>query len=100
MTVLRGTDTSPSSGCSSPMIMRNKVVLPEPFGPTNPTFSPALSWNDASTKRTCLPYCLLIREKATTRRLLRRYAEQPARIGVLEHPQRTVGTGLHVANAV
>ena len=57
-----GTDTSPSSGASSPTIMRNSVVLPEPFGPTRPTFSPGLSWKEASTKRICLPYCLLMRE--------------------------------------
>jgi len=45
------TVTWPSSGCSSPAIMRKSVVLPAPFGPTNPTFSPVLSWNDASIKR-------------------------------------------------
>ena len=28
-----GTETSPSSGASSPTIIRNSVVLPEPFGP-------------------------------------------------------------------
>jgi uncharacterized protein (DUF1501 family) len=38
-----GTDTSPSSGASSPTIIRKSVVLPAPFGPTRPTFSPALS---------------------------------------------------------
>ena len=59
-----GTETSPSSGVSSPAIIRKSVVLPAPFGPTRPTFSPGLSWNEASTKRTCLPYCLLTREKA------------------------------------
>src|SRR3954453_21109512 len=58
-----GTETSPSSGVSSPVIIRNSVVLPEPFGPTRPTFSPGFSWNEASTKRTCLPYCLLTRAK-------------------------------------
>src|SRR5206468_3377331 len=57
-----GTDTSPSSGVSSPTIMRKSVVLPDPFGPTRPTFSPGLSWKEVSTKRTCLPYCLLMRE--------------------------------------
>src|SRR5688572_13140856 len=40
--------------------MRKSVVFPEPFGPTSPTFSPGLSWKDASTKRICLPYCLFI----------------------------------------
>ena len=54
-----GTDTSPSSGASSPTIMRKSVVLPAPLGPTRPTFSPGLIWNEASTKRICRPYCLL-----------------------------------------
>src|SRR4051812_4158252 len=58
-----GTDTSPSSGSSSPTIIRKSVVLPEPFGPTSPTFSPGLSWKEASTKTSCLPYCLLMEEK-------------------------------------
>ena len=31
-----GTVTSPSSGASSPMIMRKSVVLPAPLGPTRP----------------------------------------------------------------
>ena len=35
------------------------VVLPEPLGPTRPTFSPELTWNEASTKSTCAPYCLV-----------------------------------------
>jgi hypothetical protein len=39
---LRGTDTSPSSGDSSPTIIRNSVVLPAPLGPTRPTFSPGV----------------------------------------------------------
>src|SRR5215213_2617268 len=63
MVIFFGTETSPSSGPSSPTIMRKSVVLPAPFGPTRPTFSPGLSWNEASTKRTCLPYCLLTRAK-------------------------------------
>src|SRR5437667_4377327 len=61
-----GTDTSPSSACSSPTIIRKTVVLPDPFGPTRPTFSLGLSWNEASTKRTWRPYCLLIFENAIT----------------------------------
>ena len=56
-----GTETSPSSGASSPTIRRKSVVLPAPFGPTSPTFSPGLSWNEASTKRSWRPYCLLMR---------------------------------------
>src|SRR6266853_6599924 len=61
------TDRSPSSGVSSPVIIRNSVVLPEPFGPTRPTFSPGLSWKDASTNRTCRPYCLLMWENEIIR---------------------------------
>ena len=49
------------------MIMRNSVVLPDPLGPTKPIFSPGLSWNEASTKRTCLPYCLLTLENEIMR---------------------------------
>src|SRR5713226_2993637 len=64
MVAFLGTDVSPSSACSSPTIIRNKVVLPDPFGPTRPTLSPGLSWKDASTNRTCRPYCLLMRENA------------------------------------
>ena len=36
-------------------------------GPTRPTFSPGLIWKEASTKRICLPYCLLTLENAITR---------------------------------
>src|SRR5947207_4607153 len=54
-----GTVTVPSSVLSSPAIIRKSVVLPEPFGPTSPAFSPGLSWNEASTKTTWRPYCLL-----------------------------------------
>src|SRR6187431_2709389 len=62
-----GTETSPSSGVSSPTIMRKRVVLPAPLGPTRPTFSPGLSWKLASTKMSCLPYCLLMLEKEIIR---------------------------------
>ena len=58
-----GTETSPSSALSSPTIMRKRVVFPAPFGPTRPTFSPGLSWNEASTNRTWRPYCLLMLAK-------------------------------------
>src|SRR5688572_30683926 len=59
-----GTDTSPSSGCSSPVMRRNSVDLPAPLGPTRPTFSPALSWSDASTNSTCWPWRLLMLVRA------------------------------------
>src|SRR5258708_39055525 len=40
MVTPRSPATCPSSGCSSPVIIRNSVVLPAPLGPTMPTFSP------------------------------------------------------------
>src|SRR6188474_1630007 len=70
MDIFFGTDTSPSSGDSSPVIIRKIVVLPEPFGPTRPTFSPGLSWKEVSTNRTCRPYCLLMRERDSTTNIL------------------------------
>src|SRR5271170_4328741 len=63
MVVPRSTATSPSSGASSPTTIRNSVVLPDPLGPTRPTFSPGFNWKEASTKSNCLPYCLLMFEK-------------------------------------
>src|SRR3990172_8425719 len=77
-----GTEISPSSGTSSPAIRRNKVVLPDPFGPTRPTVSPGLSWKEASTKRSCRPYCLLTRVREIMRRL--------AHIGRLSARERTI----------
>jgi cell division septation protein DedD len=43
MVTPRSTETCPSSGCSSFMIMRNSVDLPAPLGPTRPTFSPLVT---------------------------------------------------------
>ena len=40
---LLGNRDAPSSGSSSPTIMRKSVVLPEPLGPTRPTFSPGFN---------------------------------------------------------
>lgn len=50
----------PSSGCSSPLIIRKTVVLPAPFGPTRPIFSPLLRAADASMKRIRWLSCLLM----------------------------------------
>src|ERR1700687_4307748 len=58
MASLRGTETSPSSGVSSPTTRRERVVLPAPFAPTRPPFSRGLSWKEASMNRTWRPYCL------------------------------------------
>src|SRR3954447_8008172 len=58
MVTPRSTETWPPSGCSSLVIKRKIVVLPEPFGPTRPTFSPRLIAAEASMKRICLPCCL------------------------------------------
>src|SRR5688572_9068892 len=69
MLARRGRSTAPSSGCSSPVINRKMVVLPAPLGPTRPTFSPGLSWNEASTNRICAPYCLLTVENEIMARL-------------------------------
>src|SRR5580704_4596172 len=38
-----GTETAPSSGVSSPTTIRKSVVLPDPLGPTSPTFSPGFN---------------------------------------------------------
>ena len=39
---LRPRRTTPSSGSCSPLMMRNNVLLPQPFRPTTPTRSPSL----------------------------------------------------------
>src|SRR6267142_4056960 len=59
MVTPRSTSTWPSSGCSWPVIIRNSVVLPDPLGPTGPTFSPFWIAADASMKRIWWPFCLL-----------------------------------------
>src|SRR4051812_32594450 len=58
MVMPRSIATWPSSGCSSPVIIRNSVVLPDPLGPTSPTFSPLCSAAEASMKSRWWPFCL------------------------------------------
>src|ERR1700722_11560868 len=58
MVTPRSTATWPSSGASSPVIIRNSVVLPAPLGPTRPTFSPRSSDAEASMNRIWWPICL------------------------------------------
>src|SRR5262245_24049845 len=58
MVTPRSTATWPSSGCSSPVISRNRVLLPAPLGPTRPIFSPFWSAAEASMKRIWWPTCL------------------------------------------
>src|SRR3982751_3811321 len=48
----------PLSGDSSPRIIRNRVVFPAPFGPTNPTRELGRRWADAFSSRTLVEYCL------------------------------------------
>src|SRR5262249_2837949 len=55
MVVPRSTATCPVSGSSSLTIMRKIVDLPEPFGPTSPTFSPRNAANDASMNKIWWP---------------------------------------------
>ena len=48
----------PASGFSLPVIMRNSVVLPAPFGPMTPTIAPAGMRNERSSIRSLSPYAL------------------------------------------
>ena len=54
-------------------------------GPTRPTFSPGLSWKEASTKRICRPYCFETEEgdhagrSSVSQRIQGTYALDPAR---------------------
>src|SRR6478735_11029533 len=59
MVMPRSVETCPSSGSSSPAIIRNSVVLPAPFGPTSPIFSPLRRPAEASMNRIWWPTCLL-----------------------------------------
>src|SRR3954452_4169013 len=69
MVMPRSVETCPSSGGSSPAIIRNSVVLPAPFGPTSPIFSPLLRAADASMNRIWWPACLL----TLSRRIMRSF---------------------------
>src|SRR5207248_6609743 len=59
MVMPRSSETWPSSGGSWPEIIRKSVVLPAPFGPTRPIFSPFWRAAEASMKRIWWPTCLL-----------------------------------------
>src|SRR5579864_2910112 len=89
-----GTETSPSSGVSSPTTMRKSVVLPAPLGPTRPTFSPGFNWKEASTKINCLPYCLWIFAKEIMRNTQGSRGRQisPVQVGGRGRPPRTRGS--------
>lgn len=50
---------SPSSGVSSPTIMRMVVDLPEPFGPKKPVTSPSGAVNDSALTAVELEYRLV-----------------------------------------
>src|SRR5262245_17500029 len=68
---------------------RNNVVLPEPFGPTRPTFSPAFNWNEASTKRIWRPYCLLMRLSE----IMRSSRDGNVQLGAEQHRSIVVARG-------
>ena len=98
MVTPRSTETWPSSGCSSPVIMRNSVVLPAPLGPTRPTFSPRCIAADASMKTICLPFCLPI----FSRRIMLFQRENSARLlreRPLDHRGRVNASVVDVAGA-
>src|SRR5436309_6589675 len=67
MVMPRSVETCPSSGSSSPAIIRNSVVLPAPLGPTRPIFSPLFRAAEASMNRIWWPACLL----TLSRRIMR-----------------------------
>src|SRR5437016_12256161 len=90
MVTPRSTATWPSSGCSSPVIIRNSVVLPDPLGPTRPTFSPFWSAAEASMKRIWWPFCLLM----LSRRIIRTGPRKELRrlYAILDDQARANGT--------
>src|SRR6266849_7338349 len=50
---------SPASGCSSPAIIRNVVVLPHPLGPSSATMLPGSIVNDRRSTALVLPNSLV-----------------------------------------
>ena len=58
----------PSSDSLSPRRIENKVVLPAPFGPTNPSFSPRIRRREISRKRIFGPKRLLRLERVSMTR--------------------------------
>src|SRR5882757_4465585 len=92
MLMPRSSDTCPSSGCSCPEIIRNSVVLPAPFGPTRPIFSPFWRAAEASMKRIWWPTCLL----TLSRRIMRSCgwtSLRPSLIHVIRKWKRVRATG-------
>src|SRR5579859_1592606 len=58
--------TDPLSGCSSPVISRNVVVLPAPLGPSRTRNSPSFTASESSRTASTVPNRLLILRKMTS----------------------------------
>src|ERR1035441_5237399 len=61
------TSSRPASGCSSPTIIRKRVVLPAPLGPMTPTMPPGGRRNDRPSMSNRSPKPLTTRSASTTR---------------------------------
>src|SRR6516164_100804 len=58
--------TDPVSGCSSPVISRNVVVLPAPLGPSKTRNSPSFTASDSSRTASTAPNRLLVLRRMTS----------------------------------